>query len=132
VLSILSLILEKKYLIHIYNILYVYLSYKHEYEKIDDYDHIADFVNKHITFVNNNIQYKLYKNDILNIYTGYKYTNYENIMSVILTTNSNLSILNSIINPTELYIFNDLYITIICNNNCEIDINNILFKNYYI
>jgi hypothetical protein len=132
VISGLMTVLDTDKIHYIYNIAYIYLCYVHKTNNILDINYIKSFVYDHIIMVENKLYIRLKKNDIINLYTNLRYINNTNIISSLISTNKNISVLNNIISPTPLNIFNNLYVTLICNYDCVLDENEILFENFYI
>lgn len=128
-------ILSKMNLIkHMYNIMFLYSCYNHEQINISNKEYITNFIKTHIHTDNNSITYKLYKGDILNVRTKYKYiykigtSNVENVYNIKCKC-ENISLLtyyiNKNINPIN---GDDLYISFICNKTCSVKFDDILFE----
>lgn len=121
-IEIFSNFIDYKFL---YNVIFLYISYNHNISLLTNIDYIKNFINNHIIYDENNISFKIYKGEFLNIYSGYMYNYNKEINNNIVTINrfnNNISILNNILEYTNNNDYESLFISFITNKNLIMNI----------
>lgn len=110
----LDIIKDKK---NIYQIIFIYLSFQHNINDILNKIYIENFINNHISFLENKLVFNLYKGEIFSFYTGYSFIN-KNQLIFINKKIKEISIINSLLESSN--VLSKLYINFICNENISI------------